>query len=452
MTNKKVLVISYFFPPIGGSGVQRILKYVKYLPEYGWDPVVLTVKPITYSVYDSTLLETISDSTKIVRTESLDPLRLTKRLTKARAKNVSDGGLQGTENSQISHDNNLLKVYRSLRTMFAFPDVQLGWLPFALQSGINQVKAEGIDVIIARIPPYSNGILANLISQRTGVPYILDFADAWLDDPYLKIPTPLHKWGHSILERRVVSNAQAVVTCSDTIQQNFLRRYSSLENKTHVLYNGFDPDDYSYEKKERSPHAKKKIVYMGSLYVHHEPNFLTLLEALKSIPDDLRNSLEVTFVGQFFDKAIALSCEAGLEDIINFTGYIPHSQAAEFLSNADASLLFVKPGDKESLTGKVFEYLTTTTPLIALIEPDGELGELLNKVERGRWIVSPTDSKELVKVLEVLAQQGWPEEISSNLNLFDRKLNTGRLANILRCLTSDVENTHDVGIPAMNAQ
>lgn len=444
MDNKKALVISYFFPPVGGSGVQRILKYVKYLPEYGWDPTVLTVKPITYSVYDYTLVETVPESVNIVRTESLDPLRISKRLVDARRSKTVHQDNPKKVHSGFAQDSKFIQMYRNLRTMFAWPDVQIGWLPFALRSGINLVRNEEIDIIVARIPPYSNGVLAHLISQRTGIPYVLDFADAWLDDPYIKIPTFLHRWGHTALERRVVTNSQAVIACSDVIQQNFLKRYPSLENKTHVLYNGFDPDDFAYAPSAKTTSKKKEIVYIGSLYVHHEANFLTLVQAINLLPENLKDTLEITFVGQFFDKAAAICHENGLENVIKFSGYLPHQQAAEKLSSADASLLFVKPGDKESLTGKVFEYLTTTSPLIALIEPDGGLGNLLNMVGRGRWVVSPTDSAGLAQVFMLLAQEQWPRKASSNLELFDRNLNTGRLANILMGITEEADRQQDV--------
>lgn len=424
---RKVLFVAYLFPPVGGSGVQRRLKYVKYLPEFGWMPDVLTVKPITYYVYDETLLDEIPKGVNIIRSESLDPLRISKIINRLGRNRKKASGKSITYRSDKSNTKGVLF---KIKNWFAFPDTQLGWVPFAFLKGFSEIKRNKPEAIVAPTHP-SSGIVAYLLSKATGVPYLLDFADGWTDNPYLSTPSHLHRRGHKILERIVVGNADAVTVYSTNLAQKFSLRYPQLKNKIDVLPNGFDEDDFKDIVPIERPQIKKRIVYMGSLYVHQETNFKTFLSALKSLPDSLLSDLEVLFIGNHYPEADNLVNRYGLEHQIQFMGYLPHTVALSYLLSADATLLFIKPDDYTMVTGKIFEYLYAGKPILACVEPRSEGANILVEAGFGKWITDPFDAEGLKQNILELIIQGWQPPSRSKLSKFNRKNTTRQLSIML---------------------
>lgn len=429
----KVLIIRYFFPPIGGSAVQRTLKYVKYLPEFGWIPHVLTVKWINYYVYDRTLLNEVPPEAQIVRAESLDPLRLSALLMPLpRSKRKQDT----VQNPYFTEGSRIIRLFRRIRDLLAFPDLHLGWIPFALWQGLRIVKKHRIEVIFTNARPVSDAIIAYLLSKITGLPYLLDFADGWTDDPYLVQPTALHAKGHAMLEKQIVGNAHAVTTYSEVLSRLLIDRYPQLAGRVDVLPNGFDPEDFAsvipLERKER----RNRIVYMGSIYAHHEPIFSTFLEAIKLLPEDLRSKLDIVFVGRVSERVPALVSAARLDGLVTLTGFLSHDIALKYLASADAVLLFVRRGDFTMVTGKVFEYLMVERPILACIEPDGVCAQILKQAGQAEWIVPADNVDCIAQTIVKLANAGWRRPDAKSLSLFNRKHNTGRLAQRLDWLAS----------------
>jgi glycosyltransferase involved in cell wall biosynthesis len=429
-SDKKVLFITYTFPPIGGSGIQRNLKYVKYLPFFGWKPYVLTVKMINFYVYDTALLSEVPPETVISRTGSLDPLRLSTFLLpgfRFRAKN------KGPEkNPFFSEGSKFVQIYRRIvRDFLAIPDAQIGWIPFAYVRGLQLIRKHKLNIIFASANRLSATVVAYLLSRTTGLPYVLDFPDGWTDDPYLICPTRVHKRLHAALEKVIVGNAAAVSVYGEYLAGQYRKRYPWIADHVHVLPNGFDPDDFKTIEAVERDRAKKRIVYMGSLYEHHEGNFVVLLECLKNLPGAIREDLEVLFVGQHYEKAPNQVASAHLEKNVTFLGYISHAKALGYLASADASLLFVRAGDVSSVTGKVFEYLMTGVPIIACIETKGICADILAKAGRDQYIVPPDDPNKLVQTIVTMANQNWPRPMGSGWEQFSRRHNTERLGLIL---------------------
>jgi glycosyltransferase involved in cell wall biosynthesis len=337
MALQRVLLISYFFPPCGESGVQRNLKYAKYLPDCGWQPYILTTKDITYHVYDYSLLSEIPKEAVVIRTESFDPHRLSALINPP---NISQSAHSVVRNENLSKHSRVLDLYRKLRDWIAFPDANVGWIPFAFQKGVKAIREYEIDIIVGSVAPYTSAILSKMLSKKTGIPYVLDFRDGWIDDPYIIRPTRLHTWAHSILERSIITNADGVCVYGDFLYQQFAARYPQLIDRMEVLTNGFDPADCAGIEPAHKSVGWHRIVFSGSVYEYFAPHFAKLLVALQLLPKDVLNKLEIVFVGRIeLHDAQKKIMAAGLSDHVKLLGYMPHTEALRYLLSADASLL-----------------------------------------------------------------------------------------------------------------
>lgn len=428
LPRKKVLLIAYLFPPTGGAGVQRVLKFVKYLSQFGWDPVVLTVKDIEYHVHDYSLLDEIPDTVQVIRTESLDPQRLTARFfprvhSEQAKKSVN-------LNPNFREGSAVLAVYRFFRDMLVVPDFQVAWMPFAYKAGVRAIREQRIDAIIADMPPHSLALLAKMISKKTGVPYLLDFRDGWVDYPDYQFATSFHKSIHKDLERRALSKAAAITVWGEPLKQSFAERYPLMANRIEVLTNGFDECDLEGAELQ-AVGDKFRIVYQGSLNAYQENSFAALLVALRGVPEELRHKLEFVFVGRSSVAAQRAAIEAGLQDTITFVPYLPHKEALGYLRSAHASLLLISEKDSISLTGKLFEYLMVGAPIIASVSPEGACAKLLRQAGLGQWITPPCDADSLRRTIIALAEAGWPRPEASAVDQFSRRRITERLAGVL---------------------
>jgi glycosyltransferase involved in cell wall biosynthesis len=437
LIRKKVLFISYLFPPVGGSGVQRALKFVKYLPEFGWDPIVLTVKDINYSIRDYSLLDDIDPGIRVVRTGSADPHRLSRFL-------FSGVAGDGTEskvviNRRFREGSIALRVFRWVRDLIAVPDTVAGWIPFAYRAGLREIREGGVDVILATFGPSSSTLVARLLSKKTGVPYVLDFRDPWIGAfAGQKFPTRLHKAVNIWLEGKVVKSASALTVNTNSLACSFRERYPGFAGPIAALTNGFDPEDMDGVVAKERPEGRSRIVYMGSLYGFYDGNLRTFLSALRLLPDSLRCSLEVVFVGRSSLQASEEVARAGLEKQITFLSYQPHVEALGYLKSADAGLLFVPKGDRTIILGKVFEYLMVGCPILACMEPSGACADVLRRARCADWIVPPDDAEALARAIMSLAAAGWPRPSSPDIEQFSRRAITERLAGVL-CHASNAQ-------------
>lgn len=429
-----VLLLSYLFPPVGGAGVQRNLKYTKYLPQFNWTPIVLTVKEIKYYTTDPVLLNEVPSSAVIVRSGSLDPLRITAIFSKLYRK--LPRARKDTIHAQMGDGSQLVRFYRAIRNFATFPDAQMGWIPFAYFRGLNLIRRYPVRAIVGSIGPLSSALLARMLSRRTGVPYVLDFRDGWLDDPYFRTVTPLHRRAHELFERRALQDAAAIVVYDEWLQDALKVRYPNLANRIHVLPNGYDSEDAENISPVRVGNDSVcRIVYAGTLYAHHAGNLKMLLAGLQRLPGDLRESLEVDFVGQAFEGARTMVEKAGLERTVHLKGYQSHAQALSYLCGANASLLFIRKGDVSSITGKVFEYLMCGRPILACIEPQGACARLLRKAGYGDWISAPDDVDGFARNISALASAGWRPPSTASAEQFSRREITRRLGAILAGLS-----------------
>lgn len=430
MADIRMLMVTYGFPPRGGGGVQRNVKFLKYLSRLGVRTSVLTVKDSDFYVYDTTLLDEIKDATSIYRASSLDLARISfkMRSLRGRRKAKSSGSTGG---SAIKEGAWYVGVYRKLRNIILLPDAYGGWIPFACRLGREIMAEERPNVVFGSFPGPSNAFVTYKIAKRHGVPYILDFRDGWTDDPYVHYPTALHRKYHAYYEKKIVLGASKVIVNTAALKERFEERYPTLRGKIETMTNGFDPEDLEGLSPVPNESGKVRIVYSGAVYVDRRENFIAFLQAVSLLDDEIRDRIEVVFVGQKHDWAQNLIEEKGLENTIRFTGYLPHKQALNHLSNADATLLFLAKGDKVAIPGKLYEYLGLGLPVIASVEKEGACSLLLKSINHDQGVCDPGTPKEMAEKIVLAADKKLPGIDADDVSSFSRKLHAERLKAIL---------------------
>jgi glycosyltransferase involved in cell wall biosynthesis len=409
----KVLLIAYHFPPLGGGGVFRTLKFTKYLPEFGYQPYVLTVKNPMYGTKDLTLCGEIPPEAKINRT--------------------------------FSFENRVMRAPRLLNInlkWFYMPDENIGWLPFGVATGAKLVKKENIDVIYTTSPLWTSLLIGFLLKKKTKKPLMVDFRDPWTDNPFTRYPTRYHKWFERKMEKTILSQADYITVAFGSIKNNLIKRYPFLKSKIETITNGFDSDDFKNLKTRRKS-DKFTITHLGSIYglLTAKP-FLTALKELVEENKELGEKLEVMFVGNYGKETLLLVRERELEENVKLVEYVPHRTALEYMINSQALLLLVTvegPRGERLLPGKLFEYLASRKPIIA-IAPENGLAANIIKSSNAGIVVTPRDVPQIKKVILDFYEQ-WKEGKSSttgsveNITQYDRKVLTHRLAQIFDKIT-----------------
>jgi glycosyltransferase involved in cell wall biosynthesis len=425
---KKVLVISYYWPPSGGPGVQRWLKLCKYLPEFGVEPVVLTVDPAyaSYPILDPSLEKEIPANLRVIRTKSFEVLNVYKQLKKD--KQVPFSGFANAQ-TKVSFKE---KAMRFIRGNFFIPDARIGWNKYALREAKRLIQEEGISELITTGPPHSTHLIGvSLKKEFPGLRWIADFRDPWSDIYYndLLFRTTLATRKDRKLEKQVIDTADKVLVVSKSLKALLLSKTLSKQEKDfHIIPNGFDPADFDYAHISRKD-KRFTITYLGTATSDYP--FGTFLEVLRELEQPLRDSVHLQLIGSF-DQTIReeILRHAPFFDV-SVSDYIPHNKVPERLMQSDLLLVVIpdKPHNELILTGKVFEYLAAKKPILGLGPIEGDSAKVLRETQSGK-MVHYTDASEirdfLIPYLNRTAQpfQGNPENYS-------RKKQAEQVANIL---------------------
>ena len=403
---KKVLVITYYWPPAGGAGVQRTLKFTKYLINYNWLPYVLTVEKPDAPNYDESLFKDVRDDIKVVKTKALEPFSAYKKFTGKKEDDKIPADVLMRNNSSFKEE-----FAKFIRANLFVPDAKIGWTPYAVKEGEKIIKNEKIDIIYASSPPATVALIARRLSERTGVPYILDFRDPWLEIVYnqtMKRSKPTVAID-SLLERKALRDAAAVVTVSAEIKELFEKKVS--KQKYFVIPNGFDEEDFP--KIEFPKNEKFTIAYTGVMSPDRVP--YALLKALARFKEEGITNIKLNFAGKFADEFYAEIERLGIEDYFNITGFVPHDKSVEILLSSDALLLVINnlPNNKGVLTGKMFEYLGCRKPIYGIGPENGEAAKILQETKSGVMIDYYDEEKAYEKLKEFYAD--W----ENNVNRFE---------------------------------
>lgn len=374
---KKVLIVTYYWPPSGGAGVQRWLKFAKYLPEFGWEPIILTVDPVyaAYPVTDYSLVNDLPASLKVYSTPALDYFSIYK---KDPTKIPSAGFANNTDKSFKG------KILRFVRGNFFIPDPRKGWNKYAVKKACELIKAEGINHIITTSPPHSTQLIGLRLKKKfPDIKWIADLRDPWTDIYYYKqfYPTVFSKAIDLKFEKSVLKNSDKIITVGTSLKVLFSSKVNGLEQKIEVITNGYDQTDFT-EAQLFNP-ARFTLTYVGTLSDIYPIE--GLIPALKTMHSSGKDFL-LRFVGTVSEKTRRMIEGEIPGKYLEFLPYAVHNEAIRFMTNSSLLILIIPlhQSSKSIITGKIFEYLASGKPVLCLGPVDGDAAEIISKCKAGR--------------------------------------------------------------------
>ncbi len=358
---KKVLVIAYYFPPMGLSGVQRTAKFVKYLPDFGWKPFVLTINPTAYYAFDETLLDELKRrDVEIIRTDTRD-------ITKAAAQT------SGTRDLTMPAESSR-RFLSALSQLVFIPDNKIGWKKFALAKASEIIERENIDVIFSTAPPFTAHLVGLELRSKYQLPLVVDFRDPWVNNPSHLYWSPFHKRRHLALEESVLMKADRVIAVNRALKEDWIKRYfGKLTHKdVSIIPHGFDPDDFALATPDKRVARKLRFVYSGRFYNSSPKPFFHGLKLAFDQQPELREKVEAVFVGVFPKEYMKLAESFGLQFLVESKGYRPHLEAVKEILKGD--VLWATLADMRGMgnitAAKLFEYIAAGKTLFGIV-PEG---------------------------------------------------------------------------------
>ena len=430
---KRVLIITYYWPPSGGSGVQRWLKMSKYLPEYGWQPVIYTTKDAEYPITDPSLEKDVPTDMEIIRQPIFEPYNLYKKFLGIKQdETVKIGFIEEKEKKKGWKENLSLWIRGNL----FIPDARCCWVRPSVKYLKEYLKAHPVDAIISTGPPHSMHLIAMKLKEALGIPWIADFRDPWTEIDYYD-DLHLTRWAdrkHHRLEREVLTQADKVVT----VAPDGARRLGRLGNRNvRTIYNGFDRDDDP--KITITPSEKFSITYLGMLSKIQNPEKLwKALGELVKENESFAKDLQINITGQI-DNSVVQSIEAqGLSEHVNCSSYIPHSEVSTVHHSSTLLLLLLMPDSepraKGLITGKLFEYMASGRPILCIGPEDGDAARILKETSAGQT-VSFGDKEKMKAAIEDLYQKYLDHNLPDNTNeaveRYSRKALAGNYVRLL---------------------
>ncbi|MBL8010265.1 MAG: hypothetical protein JNJ64_06625 [Flavobacteriales bacterium] len=371
-----VLFITYYWPPSGGAGVQRGLKFVKYLPLHGVRPIVLTVDPTqaSYPALDPSLEAEVPADVRVVRTPSFEPLRLLAALGGRGAvphAGFATGGREGL----------LKRAMRWVRGNWMIPDARCGWVRHAVKAAIPLIEQEGIGTVVISSPPHSAQLIGLRLKERfPKLRWIADLRDPWTDIYFARelMKGPRAQRLDSAYEAAVLEQADAAVVVGPSMRTAFAERHGPrVAAKMHVIPNGYDADDLKGLARHPLPTDRLRITYVGTMAGSYAPQafFAAVAQAMKHAP----LPIELRFIGQVGQPVREAAAQAGVLDRCVWNEPVKHAKALEEMASAHVLLLVIPggPGEERILTGKLFEYLAVQRPILGLGPVDGDAGRIV---------------------------------------------------------------------------
>jgi len=421
---KKVLIVTYYWPPSGGAGVQRWLKFSKYLPEFGCEPIILTVDLAyaTYPVLDRTLENDVPASLKVYRTKATDWFKI---YDKNKSKVPSAGFAKNNDNSIKG------KISRFVRGNFFLPDPRRGWNRYAIREASSIIRRENINTVITTSPPHSSQLIGRCLKKRfPEITWIADLRDTWTDIFYYDLfyPTFIAKSIDKNYEKTILLNADKIVTVGQNLAETYISRAEGVNEKIHIIPNGYDEDDFreiNYGFPERYT-----ITYVGTLSdVYPLDAFLAALTRIEKRGKDFLLRL----VGSVSTE-IKMKINSQLSsDKTEFIPYVDHVQAIKYMAESSLLLLIIPEQKKEKThtPGKVFEYIATRKPILYIGPSDGDAAYHLKVCGQTGGIFSEQNFEEIAKYIEENMKSKGPLLYMPHPE-YSRRILTQNLARILK--------------------
>lgn len=409
MTDKKVLVLAYYFPPMGLSGVQRTLKFVKYLPEFGWEPIVLTTNSGSYYAYDESLLAEIEEKNiRIYRTDD----------ESSKPRSYPSTFVQ--------------KIGRYLSGMFRQPDSKIYWKKKAIETGSKLIEEERPDVIFSTAPPFTSHLAAAELAEKYGIPLVLDYRDQWYGNPFNVMPTKFHKHYNKKLEAEVLYKSSKIVVISREQKERLLKSYKLLKhNDISIVSHGYDKEDF-YNIVSKSDRNDFVITHSGLFQDNRNPR--PFFEAFRKLIDSNqldKSRIKLKLVGLMRKNHLNQIKKLKIEENVILTGNVSHKEAVAHLMQSD--VLWILQNDDVRTPGKLYEYFGAKKPILATM-PKSYMRELA--VSSGIALTAePNDKEDIYKALstyyDLWKRGSLPKGNDEFVSSYDRKVLTENLSQIL---------------------
>lgn len=436
---KKVLIITYYWPPSGGAGVQRWLKFVKYLRKFGWEPIIYTPENGEIPVVDHSLEKDVPENLTILKTPIWEPYTAYKRfIGQKKEEKINTGFL--TENKKPKFAE---KVAVWIRGNFFIPDARVFWVKPSVKYLTEYLKKNPVDALVSSGPPHSMHLIAQELKRKLNIPWLADFRDPWTNIDFYEdlMLTGFADRKHHKLERKVLEHANAVVSISESMTEELKEGQGTRDkgqNKFVTITNGFDDDDIYKGVVETD--KKFSIAHIGTLVRSRNPEVLwkVLAELVKD--KNFAAHLEIKLVGKV-DVNVTQSLEQyGLSGFVNKIDYLPHGEVVKFQQQAQLLLLLINntKNAKSILTGKFFEYLSAQRPIVAIGPVDGDAAKILNQTNAGK-ISGYTDVEGLKQNILNYFEQYKSGKLSVNsqqIERYSRKELTKQLSEVLNAISS----------------
>lgn len=379
MITKKALIITYYWPPAGGPGVQRWLKFTKYLPDFGIEPIIYTPENPSYPIIDKTLEQEVSSDLKIIKTKIREPYAIAELINSGNKK-YKAGQFNQSEKQSFTD-----KISIFIRGNFFIPDARKFWVKPSVNFLKNYLSENPVDTVITTGPPHSLHLIGlELKKTFPELNWLADFRDPWTQISYhsqLKLTKSSEK-KHFQLEVKVLQSCDCVIATSFTDAENYKK---SGAKKVEVITNGYEESDF--ENLEKKISEKFRITYSGGLEMARNP--LVVWKALKELSienSDFKKDLELNFCGNISDGVKDSIEENGLNPNCVFSGYITHKQSIIEIKNSNLLLLTNFPDDsaKGIIPGKLFEYMATQNQILSVGPDGGDVEKILNENRSGK--------------------------------------------------------------------
>ena len=436
---KRVLIISYYWPPTGGSGVQRWVKFAKYLPSEGWQPVIYTPENPEQLATDASLEAEIPAEAEIIKTHIIEPYELYKKFLRK-----SGHSKEAVEVNPVNAQNKsfLQKVAMWVRGNLFLPDPRCMWIRPSVSYLKKYLKEHPVDLIVSTGPPQSMHIIGMKLARQTGLPWIADFRDPWTRIFYFKhlsMTRTTERW-HKKMEKKVLDAASAVVAVSPLVQQEF---QEMTQTTVELITNGFDECDFEGAACTEAAGGRDKdfiITHTGLFAADGNPSVLWETLRDKCIKDPVfKDRLKIKLIGKT-DRQITESIEAaGLGENLTDMGYQPHDKAVEEQRRASLLILPLRkePEYKAVLPGKLYEYLASWRPVLGIGQPDGAMSMILNTTKTG-VVFNWEDKASVSRFIDLC----WKNHLEGRLvvddadiSQFTRRNLTRRMAELFERLT-----------------
>ncbi|WP_188051608.1 glycosyltransferase family 4 protein [Flavobacterium sp. GP15] len=427
MENKKILIITYYWPPAGGPGVQRWLKFVKYLPDFGIQPIVYIPENPTYPIVDENLVKEVSDKVIILRNKIFEPYQLASFLSKNKTKKISSGIIPNQKKQSF-----LDKTFLWIRGNLFIPDARVFWVKPSVSYLEKYIVQNNIDTIITSGPPHSLHLIGLELKQKLDLKWFADFRDPWTTIGYhksLRLSSFAAK-KHKVLEHQVLNSADMIIVTSKTTKTEF---EAITAKPITVITNGYDAE----QVEKQTLDSKFSLAHIGSFLSERNPLILweSLVELVQEIPD-FKSHLEIKLIGAVSQEVLETITQFGLNFYLNNLGYVSHKEAIAHQRKSQVLLLIEIDSEdtKSIIPGKLFEYMVSNRPIIAIGPEGSDFAEIITDTNTGVFF-KYSEKMKLKSVILDFYNQFLEGKLQSNgvgLQKFSRKSLTKELAHLIQ--------------------